>query len=109
LYPTLPNLIHECVPNVLMLSSNVNECKPLGTGGTGGTVDGGGGGSFDASDLFDEDQDAAALGGAGLVRVLPDIRATCELSFHGGSSAELARRCPLVAAVLVLAPKAGGH
>jgi len=29
LCPTQPNLTHECVPNVLKLSSNVNECKPL--------------------------------------------------------------------------------
>jgi hypothetical protein len=28
----LPNLTHECVPNVLKLSSNVNECKPLAAG-----------------------------------------------------------------------------
>jgi len=32
LCPTSPNLTHECVPNVLKLSSNVNECKPLHKG-----------------------------------------------------------------------------
>jgi hypothetical protein len=26
------NPTHECVPNALKLSSNVNECKPLGSG-----------------------------------------------------------------------------
>ena len=25
----MPNLTHACVPNVLKLSSNVKECKPL--------------------------------------------------------------------------------
>jgi len=29
LCPASPNLTHECVQNVLNLSCNVNECKPL--------------------------------------------------------------------------------
>jgi hypothetical protein len=33
---TYPNLTHECVPNVLKLSFNVNECKPLPQGGGAG-------------------------------------------------------------------------
>ena len=32
LCPTHPNVTHECVPNVLKLSSNVNECKSLTAG-----------------------------------------------------------------------------
>jgi len=28
----LPNLTHECVPNLLKLSSDMNECKPLAHG-----------------------------------------------------------------------------
>ena len=49
--------------------------------------------------------------GNGLVRVLPDMRATCELSFHGASPEALAGVCPLVAAVLALGakPKAGTY
>ena len=30
--PTQPNLTHECVPNVLKLSSDVNECQLLKLG-----------------------------------------------------------------------------
>ena len=57
------------------------------------------------------DDDFGALGGNGLVRVLPDMRATCELSFHGASPEALAGVCPLVAAVLALGakPKAGTY
>jgi len=32
LCPTLPNLTNDCVPNVLKLSSAVNQCKPLAGG-----------------------------------------------------------------------------
>jgi hypothetical protein len=64
-----------------------------------------------AYDASHDDADGAALGGGGLVRVLPDIRATCELSFHSGSPQELAGRCPLAAAVLEIAgkPKQGAY
>ena len=58
------------------------------------------------------DDDFGARGdGNGLVRVLPDMRATCELSFHGASPEALAGVCPLVAAVLALGakPKAGTY
>ena len=37
LSPTKHNLTHECVPRVLKLSSNVNECTPL-TDGDGGSL-----------------------------------------------------------------------
>ena len=59
----------------------------------------------------EDDDDFGALGGNGLVRVLPDMRATCELSFHGASPESLARKCPLVAAVLAFGvkPKAGTY
>lgn len=62
-------------------------------------------------DASQDDADAAALGGGGLVRVLPDIRATCELSFHGSTPQQLAALCPLVAAVLAIAgkPKQGKY
>jgi hypothetical protein len=35
LCPTLPNLTHEYAPNVLKLSSDANECKPLVLGASG--------------------------------------------------------------------------
>jgi hypothetical protein len=34
LCPMGPSLTHECVPNVLKLSCDVNECKPLSSGKT---------------------------------------------------------------------------
>ena len=65
----------------------------------------------DGAARADDDDDFGALGGNGLVRVLPDMRATCELSFHGASPESLASTCPLVAAVLGLGvkPKAGTY
>ena len=58
--------------------------------------------------------DSSARGlerGDGLVRVLPDMRATCEISFHGASPDALAKKCPLVAAVLASGakPRAGAY
>ena len=57
-----------------------------------------------AADVHDDDDDDGD-GDDGLVRVLPDIRATCELSFHGTPADELASQCPLVAAVLAIGGK----
>ena len=75
-----------------------------------GTAHGDGDGDGDAA-AFADAADAGALGEGGLVRVLPDMRATCEVSFHGAPPAELARKCPLVAALLDLGvkPKQGTY
>lgn len=66
------------------------------------------------NDDFKDDDDLSARGlesGDGLVRVLPDMRATCEISFHGASPDALAKKCPLVAAVLASGakPRAGAY
>ena len=69
-------------------------------------------GACPAKNSENGDDDFGAGGdGNGLVRVLPDMRATCELSFHGASPEALAGVCPLVAAVLALGakPKAGTY
>lgn len=69
-------------------------------------------GACPAKNSENGDDDFGARGdGNGLVRVLPDMRATCELSFHGASPEALAGVCPLVAAVLALGakPKAGTY
>ena len=75
-----------------------------------GTKQGDGDGDGDAA-AFADAADAGALGDGGLVRVLPDMRATCEMSFHGAPPEELARKCPLVAALLHLGvkPKQGTY
>ena len=41
----------------------------------------------------------------GLIRVLPDLRATCEAEFYGRSPAEIGEECPLAAAIAKLVPK----
>ena len=55
--------------------------------------------------------DASNEGVGHLIRVLPDMRATCELRFHGKTPEQLATQCPLVAAVLQIGgkPKAGAY
>jgi len=60
--PHVPNLTHECVPNVLKLSSNVNECKPLHPGRC--CVSSGLTQTFGAGDFFDINITASA--GCGL-------------------------------------------
>ena len=44
----------------------------------------------------------------GLIRVLPDLRATCEAEFYGRSPAEIGEECPLAAAIAKLVPKPKG-
>ena len=59
------------------------------------------------NDEWSEVSDASSVG---LLKVLPDVRATCELSFHGGGGVDaLAVKCPLVKAVLEISakPRAG--
>jgi len=41
----------------------------------------------------------------GLIRILPDIRSTCEAQFYGRSPAEIGKDCPLAAAIVKLVPK----
>jgi len=49
--------------------------------------------------------DLDACHAKGLIRVLPDLRATCEAEFYGRSPAEIGAECPLAAAIAKLVPK----
>ena len=58
-----------------------------------------------------QEEDPNDDGRGHLIRVLPDMRATCELRFHGKTPEQLATQCPLVAAVLQIGgkPKSGAY
>ena len=62
-------------------------------------------------ELWDEMKGDPSAPSQPLIRVLPDTRATCEMSFHGASPTALATRCPLVAAALAISgkPKQGTY
>ena len=44
----------------------------------------------------------------GLIRILPDLRATCEAQFYGRTPEEIGKDCPLAAAIAKLVPKPKG-
>ena len=84
----------------------IEQVVSKGEGGEGGTVNDGIDADTMDSDTDSMDPSSADPSQAGLIRVLPDMRATCELSLHcGGGVENLAQKCPLVQAVLDIAPK----